>query len=531
MVKLIVRNAQIYDTEKSSVVGTALAVEQNRIFAVGDDREIGALAAAQSEVIDAGGGTLLPAFTDSHTHFLGLVRKGHEVDLSSCRSLAEALRLIARKVEQVAPGQWVTGGGWNRNRWKPDDFPTRQHLDSISTKHFIALNSKDWHTLWVNTPVLQKAGIPIDRPYAGARHLAVHPLSGEFTGVLEESVRLKVFNLIPAVCFPDIRESYRRTVREFFRMGFSAIHSMETPDEFAVYQEAFAQKEPGLRVFWYFPLKHLAAAGELGIRHGFGGEFMQIAGVKIFVDGALGSQTAELLENYRELGHAGVEVMSKEELNECVAKAIETNLPCAVHAIGDKAVRKTLQAFAEHFPESRKTDLHHRIEHAQLVAPEDIGAFAELGVTASVQPVHLAADIPLMQRYLRERSRRAFPFRSLKQHGTNLIFGSDTPIEPFNPWQAIYTAMERRFRLDENQPAFYPEEKLSLSECLESYTWRPARVVGMGDRLGNIRPGMLADFFVTDRNIFSIPANELKNTHSVLTVVNGTVVYRESDER
>ena len=527
MVKLIVHNAQIYDTEKSSVVGTALAVVQNHIFAVGDDREIGALRTAQTEVIDAGGRILLPAFTDSHTHFLGLVKKQNEVDLTSCRSLAEALRLVAGKVKETLPGQWVTGGGWNRNQWQPEDFPTRQHLDSVSTEHFIAMNSKDWHTLWVNTPVLQKAGISVDRPYAGARHFAIHPVTGKFTGVLEESIRLKVFDLIPPIRFPNIRESYRHTVREFYRMGFSAIHSMETPDEFTAYQEAFAQKEPGLRVFWYFPFKNLAAARELGIQRGFGSEFLQIAGVKIFVDGALGSQTAELLENYRELGHAGVEVMTKEALNEGVAKAIDANFPCAVHAIGDKAVRKTLQVFAEHFPKSRKMGLHHRIEHAQLVAPEDLGKFAKLKVTASVQPVHLAADIPVMQRYLGERARRAFPFRSLIQHGTNLIFGSDTPMEPYNPWLAIYTAMERRFQLDETEPPFCPEEKLSLADCLKSYTWRSARAVGMEKKLGCVRPGSLADFFVTDKDIFRISPNELKTVHSVLTVIDGKIVYRE----
>ena len=528
-VDTIITNARLYDPVKGELPHTVLAIAGGRIVALGEERDLLRWKQAGTEVIHAAGRWVLPGFTDSHIHFLGYVKRLNEVELSDCRSLEEALQRIREKVARTPEGEWVTGGGWDYNRWKPGQRPHRRFLDQISTRHLIALESKDWHTLWVNTPVLQKAGIPLDRPYPQARHLAVDPRTGEFTGVLEEDIRLRVYDLIPPVRYERLRSPFKQAVAELHRLGITALHSMETPAEFAVYQEALHQDELPLRVSWYLPVKLVDHAAALALCSGFGGDFLQIAGVKIFVDGAFGSQTAELFEPYQGLGHAGVEVMSREELEQWVARAVEARLSCAVHAIGDRAVYKTLQVLGKFAEQSQALGLLHRIEHVQLIRPRDLDLFARYGITASVQPLHLAADIPLVRKYLGERARHAYAFGSLQQAGARLIFGSDAPIESFNPWWAIYSALERKPDLNPREASFFPEERLTRKDALLAYTYQPQVTVRRGKTLGRLQPGYQADLFIPDRDIFALPAEELKQTHSLLTMIEGKVVHRELD--
>ncbi len=525
-ISLIIYNARIYHPDHGRLNETALAVFRNTILAPGSDADILSLKNEATELIDAGGRWLFPAFTDFHTHFMGYVKRQQEVELSHCRSLAEALDAIRKKVAETPMGSWITGGGWNRNIWGEEEYPNRHQLDDISTGHFIALDSKDWHTMWVNTPVLELAGIPVDHPYPNAKHLALDHRTGEFTGVLEESTRLAIFDLIPPLSYSGVRKAYLDVRQEFYRLGFAGIHSMETPVEFRAYQDAQREDELGLRVSWYLPVKNLNAAAELALSGGVGSDFLKICGVKIFVDGAFGSQTAELLDDYLELGHSGVEVLKESELDQMVGGAVDAGLSCAVHAIGDRAIRKTLHVFGQHAEQSRKLKLHHRIEHAQLIHPDDIKLFKKYNIIASVQPVHLASDIPVMNKYLGERGKYAYPYATLLKNGVVLAFGSDTPVETFNPWAAIYTAMERRFNLQPDQPSFYPSERLSLQDSLRAYTMNGHKATGMSRRLGAPEPGMLADFFIADRDIFALPATEIRETGSVCTVVDGRIVYR-----
>ncbi len=529
LVDLIISQIRIYDPVDGFLLHSAIAICGNRIVALGSGDDLLALKQTNTRVIEADNQILMPSFTDSHTHFLEYVRRKQQVDLENCDSLSAALNVIQEKVNRTPEGEWVTGGGWNRNLWAESDYPTRHQLDRISTRHFIALDSKDWHTTWVNTPVLNLAAIPLDKPYPKARHHAIDPVSGEFTGILEENARMIVFDLIPKYRYDQLRVSYQTTLREFYQLGFSGIHTVEMPNDFSIFQEAYHRGEIGLRTFWYLPVKHTGAVKEIGLSQGFGNDFLQIVGVKIFVDGAFGSQSAELYENYSGLNHAGVEVLTLEQLDHFVHQAVDAGLSCAIHAIGDKAIHKCLQVLAKYDQESKEKDLQHRIEHAQLIQPDDLRLFSEHNIIASVQPLHLAADIPIIRKYLDDRAHLTYPFKSLREVGALLIFGSDTPIESFNPWHAIYTAMERKYMMDPSQPAFFPEQRLDLTTCLAAYTCNPARVVGMENKIGRIRPGMLADLFIPDRNIFNISPEELKETKSLLTVIDGKIVHRLID--
>jgi predicted amidohydrolase YtcJ len=525
-IDIIIYQAKIFDPLKNFLKETALAVSQNYIKALGTDMDILNLRQSKTKVINLNGNLLLPAFTDSHTHFLSFVKRREEIDLQSCTSLNSALKILQEKVNRTPEGEWITGGGWNVNLWPDDDYPTRHQLDQISTKHFIALDSKDYHSSWVNTQALQFFGIPIETLPINARSLAIDRVSGEFSGVLEEDLHFAAKEMIPELNFNRLQDSLRKTISEFHRFGYSSIHTMETPSEFEIIREGLEKDELGIRLYWYMPIKHLEFAKEV-MESQRKKDLNKLVGTKIFVDGTFGSRTAELLENYNGLNHAGGEILDEKNLTHLVHRTVEAKLPCAIHAIGDKAVRKTLRVLKKFKYQSRESGLYHRIEHVQLIHPDDLKLFKELNIAVSVQPKHLAEDLLIIRKYFGERGKYCYPYNSLVKNGAKLLFGSDIPIALYNPWEAIYSALERKANLDSNQPSFNPKEKLDLQTCITAYTVNPAEVVGELDRLGRIEAGKVADLFVTNQNIFEVPVENLKKTHSLLTLVNGKIVHQE----
>ncbi len=520
----IVYHARIYRPGKGFHSATALLVYRNRILLMGTDQEMLSYRCPNTHTVNAAGHLILPAFMDSHTHFLGYARRKLELDLSHTNSVEQALDQIRQRVQQTPPGEWIVGGGWDVNRWHLSHFPHRQLLDAISSDHFIALESKDWHTFWVNSRVLQHLGIhrSSPEPDGGVIQRDAH---GEPTGILQENATLPVRAAIPFPGWETLFPAFLEAQRELHQLGMGSIHSMETPDEFAFYQRLLREQKMQMRVFWYAPVQNLTDLERLKISAPFGTNQLQLSGIKIFSDGSLGSHTAWLLEPYTGTAHRGVPVVQEEELAKLIERAILRHLNCAVHAIGDAANRMVLRVFARFARESRQRGLRHRIEHAQLIHPDDFPFFGKSGVIASVQPIHLPGDIKLIQSYWVGRERFAYAFRSLLEGGARLIFGSDTPIYPFNPWHSIYVALERRAPDAATEP-FFPNEKLDLSTTLQAYTRQSALAVGMENQLGDLQPGMLADFFIPDRDITAVSPQEISDTRSLFTVVNGKIVWQ-----
>jgi predicted amidohydrolase YtcJ len=523
--QLIIYNCKIYNQSESQ---TALAISGDKIPAIGSDTDILPLANSQTKKINGGGKWILPALMDSHTHVVGYAARKLQVDLSDCESLNEALKKIKFQIESSPESDWITGGGWDKNKWNLPEFPHKQMLNEISTKHLIALDSKDWHSLWVNSPVLKKCGInrSISDPNGG--HI-IRDESGEPTGTFQETARQLIFDKIPLPPAERLMPALQETFAEFHRFGITAVHSMETFSHFLTYQQLYREGNLGLRIFWYLPGKELLAFEELDTQFKSGNSYLKICGVKLFADGALGSQSAEMLENYQGLDHAGIGVLPGEELYELIGKCISKNLSCAIHAIGDRANRKVLTEFGEHLQESREAGLRHRIEHAQLLHSGDIPLFQKYNVTASVQPIHLAADIPLIEKYWGERGRFAYAFGSLANSGARLIFGSDTPIESFDPWKAIYTALERKYLVNPLADSFHPEERITIDQAIQAYTFNSAWAVGEEMNLGGVEIGKQADLIMIDQDIFSESPEILLDTHILLTIMAGEVVYGADD--
>lgn len=529
---IVIFNARIFDPLTRRVApATALAVWENRIVAIGLDHEMRELAGPATLQLDARRHWLLPGLVDSHIHLTEFALRRQELDFSNCSALEEALELVRRAVEARPAGSWITGGGWDVRRLGLSGFPDRAWLDAISQDHLMVFASRDWHSVWVNSPVLERAGIDAHTPDPEGGKILRRNSGKEPTGVLQEKACQMVYGLVPPAEFEQVGEALNDVFAEFHRQGITAVHVMETPREWRFYQLLRQQRQLQLRISWYAFVEHLDALKHSGLASGLGDAWLQVGGIKIFVDGSLGSQTAEMLAPYQGLDHAGVEVRPEAELTELVEEATANGLACAIHAIGDRANRKALNAIEKARERYPSREVRHRIEHAQLLHPEDLPRFVRLNVIASMQPIHLAEDVPAIEALWGERGRYAFAFQSLLARGTRLTFGSDAPVERINPWQGMFMAVTRKAHLDPAQPTFYPEESISLAEAVAAYTIHPHYAVGLEYRLGRITPGNLADFIIVDQDVFNDPPETLLENQVLLTCLDGQIVYRRSGEQ
>jgi predicted amidohydrolase YtcJ len=520
---MIIENARIYTMDRDLPVVEALAWRDGRIVAVGDRGSVG-----QVRRVDLGGRAVIPGLIDAHIHFLSYSRSLTRIELDGVRSKEEAVAMVAARAREVGPGRWILGGGWNNNLWSPPDFPTREEIDRAAPGNPVLLDRKDLHSCWVNSAALRLAGIARDTPDPPGAAIG-RDVDGEPDGMLYESaVRLarEAVDEPP----PDDVAVMRRGMKLLASMGITGIHDCEGPDAFRALQEIEAAGELGLRVVMLLPYGGLNEAIRLGMRTGFGSDRLAIGPVKIFSDGSLGSRTAEMLEPYEgEADYRGIGTIPQEEMEEAVARAAAAGIPSAIHAIGDAANRRVLDAFrkAREAEEARPGGpLLHRIEHVQLLHPDDIPRFASLGVVASMQPLHATSDMHAADRLWGRRARYGYAWRSLLDAGALVAFGSDAPVETPNPFAGIHAAVTRQDGESLPEGGWYPEERLSVEEAVRAYTESAARSAPYlrGVR-GTLTMGSAADLLVLDRDIFAIPPSEIKDARPLVTLVGGRATY------
>lgn len=478
---------------------SGLAVVADRVVATGDSRELDLLRGPRTQVIDLRGRPALPGFTDSHLHLGALAQRLSQVDLSSARSLPAALRRVAARARRAPNGSWITGGGFDKNRWG-DRFPSRRDLDRVAPANPVALSSRDGHSLWVNSPALARCRIgPATRAPAGGRILRDE--GGRPTGILQETATRLVYDCDRFERPKAGQGELHRALKSLLRYGITSVHLMGGGDTLSVLQELRAAGRLPLRAALYPAVGALEALIDAGIQSGFGDHWLRIGGVKLLIDGALGSQTAWLFRPHENSdAGTGVAVLAGEELRAVVRRAAEAGLACAIHAIGDRANAEALSALSE--ARGLRPALPHRIEHAQLVRPRDIPRFARLGVVASMQPCHIPGDIDTAERYWGKRSRWAYPIRSLAAAGVTLAFGSDAPVETADPWVGVHAAIARQ--TPEGRPAggwYRREEGITMSAALRGYTVGPAKATGEEQIKGKLARGYLADIVVLSKDI------------------------------
>ncbi len=517
-------NGQIHAMDPAFPHADALAAVGGRLVAVGLTSDLLATFPAYTRV-DLGGRPVYPGFIDSHIHFAAYGISLRGVQLQDARTLHAAVERIPVAVRAANLGEWVQARGWDKNLWPEGRFPAKDDLDPVSPATPVALTSKDGHLLWVNSVALKQAGIDGRTPDPPGGEIARNP-HGEPTGILKETAKELIWKVLPRPSPEAIERGIREATAVAHRLGMVGVHTFEGPEVFAAFQRLQGRGELALRVWMAIPEATLESAAACGLRTGFGNDWLRVGPVKIFADGTLGSQTANMLAPFEgQPQNTGIPIHTRGELITLVGEAVERGFWCAIHAIGDRANRWALDAYQAHRDRSQRSGARHRIEHVQLLHPDDLERLSQLGVLASMQPIHATSDRDIAERHWGRRSRYAYAWHSLLARGARLVFGSDAPVETPDVFQGFYAAVTRRRPAEPYGRAWYAEEVVTPAEALRAYTVEAAYASGEEGIRGRLTPGHLADFVVLDRDLLGVPAEDLVQTRVEATIVAGELVY------
>lgn len=536
---LLLLNGDIHTMEATQPRATALAVDRasGRILAVGDDAEIRTLAGPLTETLDLRGRVALPGFIDAHTHLVGYANTRLDVDLRRTRSEDEAVELVRRRAERTPRGGWIVGQSWDKSQWTPEQFPSRASLDAVVPHHPVALASHDFHSYWVNSEALRLAKIDaatVD-PLAGRIE---RDAAGEPTGMLYERPAMSL--VTDVITPPDediLLDELRRVLVELRERGITGVHDIEDANSLRLMQRLHAVGALTPRVLFYAQRQTLPDAVRLGLAADFGDDYLRFAGIKIFMDGALGSQTAAMLDPYEgQPNNRGLLTTTDAEVLALAQAATAGGLGVAIHAIGDRAVRAALDGIEATIRQqggaSAQTGQRvgaarrFRLEHVQLARPEDIERMAQLGVVASVQPFHAVVDRHAAERHWGARHRRAYAYQTLRAQGVPLALGSDVPVDTADPLRILHAAVTRRDdRGAPDEGPWLPDEALTLTQALWGYTVGAAYAGGQEARQGSLAPGKLADVVVLAEDPFALPPEQLAGAQVAATLVGGELVH------
>lgn len=525
----IFTNGRIYSMDGSKPVDTMVTVASSAgpwyaglILEVGESEIL--LPRYQSlkpQVVDLRGTTVLPGFTDSHMHLAQWAMELDEPELRDCHSLQHTLDQVALFAQNRPEGSWITGGGWNRNAWDDLSTPTRQDLDKVVPDRPVALRSKDWHNLWLNTRAMDELGLDAVTPGIPGGVIE-RDANGFPTGILRENAAWHHWGRIPDRSLHEYRSLLGRAQFELARRGITCAHTVDSLNQFAIAQDLSAAGELRLRLVCYLPSSVLPHLLSLGVRTGLGDRRVKVGGIKLFVDGSLGSQTAKMRDPYEGTNNLGIEVMSQEELHGLVATAAAGGLASAVHAIGDAATTEVLSVFNQ--TRSIAPHLRQRMEHCQLMEPDGFALMRNLNVVASVQPLHFPSDLELVAANWGSRGRYAYAFESMRKTGACMVFGSDAPVEPPHAIRTLHAAVNR-WRIGDEPISLWPEEKLSIDNAILASTVNPAYATGDETWRGLLKPGYVADFVCLSDDPFEMPPENLHNLEVLRTVIDGQTVY------
>jgi len=500
-----------------------MVVLNDRIIYVGPEEKIN-LTNWQLTKIDLQSRHIYPGFIDCHTHLASVALDKSNLRLDHCQSLKSALDSIESFAQKQPKGSWILGGGWNANLWA-DGFPHKNFLDKLVPNHPIALFNKDGHGQWLNSMAMNicQFNSISDTPAGGK--LACDD-NGDLTGLVYEKACDSVNRKIGKINGEVLKQGMKLLLPELHALGITSVHSCESMEIWCLFQELNQQKDLNIRICMHPPMEHKEDFINGKLCSGYGDEWLRLGGLKYFVDGSLGSQTAEMFENYSGSDQTGVEIITESELIENLHQTALRGLSATVHAIGDKANHKTLNAFENVHTVSNEKGLRHRIEHAQILREDDIHRFGTLNIIASMQPMHISDDVRLSDKYLGSRTKTTYPINSLRQAGCQIVFGSDMPVADPDPIKGIRAAVGRRYLLDKNEPRWHPEQSISAEQALLSYT-RDAAYASYEENLkGTLIPGKLADFIVLSNELESADENSLAEIKVKMTVLGGEIVYR-----
>jgi predicted amidohydrolase YtcJ len=505
----------------------AVAVEGEKIVAVGDSTEIARRAGGRARVLGRRDVMVMPGFMDGHTHFLDGGFQLTSVDLRDANSPREFIRRLKEYAAQLKPGEWITGGDWDHERWPGAPLPERSWIDSVTPKNPVFVERLDGHMALANSVALRLAKVDRStRDIPGGT--IVRDKQGNPTGILKDEAQGPVLAVIPVPSNTQSDAALKRAMGWAASKGVTAVADVDVPwHEVAALRRAHARGALTTRVSVYVPLSDWRLMADTVRVHGAGDEWLRVAGVKGYVDGSLGSTTALFYEPYNDAPEtSGLMVTPEDSLRAWIGGADSAGLQVVVHAIGERANGLLLQIFDSVARTHGKRDRRFRIEHAQHLRRQDIGRIARSGVIASMQPFHAIDDGRWAEKRIgAERIKTTYAFRSLLDAGARLAFGSDWTVAPIDPLLGIYAAVTRR-TLDGKHPGgWVPAEKITVEEALRAYTSGNAYGVFADGRRGRLAAGYLADLVLLDQDLTVIPPQAIERVGVRATVVGGKVVF------
>jgi len=513
----------------------AVAVGNGKILAVGRNEDVLNLAGSDTEKIDLDGRLVVPGFIDTHIHFYEWALKRQGIKLDDLTCLEELLARVRKAADSRPPGHWIIGQGWNETDWTERHMPTRETLDRVAPAYPVLLWRCDLHLAATNSTALSLAGITADTPDPPEGGIE-RDTTGEPTGILRELA----INLVrQAIVPPDadqVMEAFEDAAKALHRRGVTGIHDVRLmADEdgataFQTFQKLDQEGRLDLRSWVTLPGQHLDNIIDLGIRTGFGNDRLRVGHVKFFSDGGMGARTAWMIDPYLD-AQRGMPLIDMDVLAQDIDKADNAGLSVMVHAVGDRANRELINIFEA--LESRRTrsgspspTIAHRIEHVQMLRPEDAVRLRDLNLALCVTPANMVLDMNLIDLAVGEKGKWTYAFRRLMDTGAPVMFSSDCPVCDPDPLLGIHAAVAR-LRVDGTpKGGWYPDSRVTIAEALKAYTLTPA-AVHKADDIGTIAPDKRADLVVLSRNILVIPPSQLPETRVDMTLFDGRIVYRQ----
>ncbi len=528
---LMLFNGTFHTLDSDRTRGTAVAICGKHIQAVGDDREILAMAGPGTRKIDLERKLVLPGFIDTHFHFYEWALNVDSIDFSTVFSFLDMEKAIRARVETLPPGRWILGQGFNESDWPENKMPDRHDLDRVAPHHPVCIWRCDLHLAVANSMALKLAGIDSQTPDP-ADGVIVRDASGSPTGVLKELAPNLVREALPDLSQSDLLSHMEKRMSQAHALGLTGVHDIrlmggkEGATALHAWQTLHARGKLNLRCHVSLPGEMTKQAVALGLHTGFGDELLKIGHLKFFADGGMGARTAWVTEKYLDADY-GMALTPVEEIEEAVTMADRAGLSCMVHAVGDRACHEIIAMYARVEARGKsRCNIPHRVEHVQMILPEDLHRLATLkNLAVSCQPANLSLDISMIDQCAGARGSYAYTLKDILNAGIPMMLSSDAPVADPNPFAGIYAAVNRK-RMDKTpRQGWYMDQALGVEQAVKGYSLTPAQASGCGDLLGSISPGKLADMVVTDRNIFEIPSEEISETTVVMTLFNGRVVH------
>lgn len=526
---LLLTNGKFYTMDATRPSATAITIRDDTIEAIGDEKSLRLMLFGEYETVDLGGRCVVPGLVDAHAHFEHFSLALQRVNLDEATSLGEVLQRIESAAANLQAGEWLQGWGWSQDAWDSPQFPTAQQLDAVVPHNPVFLSHKSGHAGWANTVALRigKIDAGTSDPDGGSIQ---RDENGRATGILFESPAMQlVAQHIPPATEEQLITAMQAAQQYCWEAGLTGIHDFDGRSCFQALQTLKQRGELGLRFIKNIPAALIEHAVGVGLKSGFGDDWLRIGGIKMFADGALGPRTALMIRPYEGEPHnRGLAVLEKEEMMQIAHLAYPNQLSLTTHAIGDQAVHDVLDVYESlrnaNYPTHPQTP--NRIEHVQIIHDADKARLAQLGIVASMQPIHATSDYEMADRYWGKRAANSYAIKTMLNSGATVVFGSDAPVEKIDPLLGIHAAVTRQRADNTPDGGWYPEQRFTMHETIYAFTMAAAITAGQQARQGSITVGKLADLTILDADIFAVAGDEILDVGIAGTMVGGAFKYR-----